>query len=296
MSARIPTSGGASSSTQPSARHRAALAGTLRNASYEVLPFRSTEDKVLAHVPLDVPLTVTATEAKGIETTVELAVRLSKNGYRIAPHLPARLIRDRAELDDIAAQLLESGIERIFAIGGDAAEPAGEFADAESLLIALAEGGHAFRNVGIAGYPEGHGKLSDAVIDEALRAKTGHAHEIITQLCFNPDTTIGWARGLHAEGIRTPIRVGVPGSINRQKLIRVSASLGLGQSARFLAKQSAMLWRFFLPNGYRPDKLITKLADQIGRPDNELAGIHVFTFNDLASTERWRQRWLDRLS
>ncbi|MBB3051558.1 methylenetetrahydrofolate reductase (NADPH) [Prauserella isguenensis] len=282
--------------SQPSAHHRVVLAGALRHASYEVLPFRSTEDKVLAHVPLDVPLTVTATEAKGIEATVELAVRLSKNGYHAAPHLPARLIRDRAELDDVAARLVESGIERIFAIGGDAAEPAGEFADAESLLLALSEAGHSFRSVGIAGYPEGHGKLPDTVIDDALHAKAGRAHEIITQLCFNPDSTIGWARRLRAEGIHTPIRVGVPGSINRQKLIRVSAGLGLGQSARFLAKQSTMLWRFFLPSGYRPDKLITALADQMGRPDNELAGFHLFTFNDLAGTERWRQQWLARLS
>ncbi|MCP2182954.1 methylenetetrahydrofolate reductase [Prauserella alba] len=282
-------------SSHPSVRHRAALAGALRNASYEVLPFPSTEDKVLGHVPPEVPLTVTATEAKGIEATVELAVRLSKNGYQVAPHLSARLIRCHAELEDIAVRLQESGIERIFAVGGDAAEPAGEFADAESLLVALAEAGRSFRSVGIAGYPEGHGKLPDAVIDEALRAKAGHAHEIITQLCFNPDTTIDWARRLRSEGIRTPIRVGVPGSINRQKLIRVSAGLGLGQSARFLAKQSAMFWRFFLPNGYRPDKLISGLADRIGRSDNELAGLHVFTFNDLASTERWRQRWLAQL-
>ncbi|MFC7342957.1 methylenetetrahydrofolate reductase [Saccharopolyspora griseoalba] len=282
--------------SQPSAGQRAALAGALRNASYEVLPFRSTEDAVLAHVPLDVPLTVTATKTKGLEATVELAVRLTKNGYRTAPHLPARLVRDRAELDEIAARLLESGVERIFAVGGDAAEPAGEFADAESLLVALAETGRSFPAVGIAGYPEGHGKLPDAVIDRALRSKTDLAHEIITQLCFDPETTIGWARRLRAEGVRTPIRVGVPGSINRQKLIRVSAGLGLGQSARFLAKQSAMLWRFFLPNGYRPDKLVSGIADQIGRPDNELAGFHLFTFNDLASTERWRQRWLARLS
>lgn len=283
-------------SPQPSAPHRDALAGALRNASYEVLPFRSTEDKVLAHVPPTVPLTVTATEAKGLEATVELAVRLGKNGYQAAPHLPARLVRDRAELDDIAARLLESGIERIFVIGGDAAEPAGDFPDAESLLIALAEAGHSFRNVGIAGYPEGHGRLPDTVIDDALRAKAGRAHEIITQLCFDSATTIGWARRLHAEGLRTPIRVGVPGSINRQKLIRVSASLGLGQSARFLRKQSAMFWRFFLPRGYRPDTLIAGLAEQIGSSDNALAGIHVFTFNDLANTERWRQRWLARLT
>ncbi|MDI2031845.1 methylenetetrahydrofolate reductase [Saccharopolyspora sp. TS4A08] len=273
----------------------AALAAALRNASYEVLPFRSTEEKVLAHVPCDVPLTVTTTEARGLEPTLDLAVRLSKNGYTAAPHLAARLVRDRAELDDIAARLLESGVRRLFVVGGDAAEPAGEFPDAESLLLALAEAGHDFGHLGIAGYPEGHGTIPDAVISEALRRKADHAHEIVTQLCFTPSTTVDWATRLHADGIPTPVRVGIPGSVNRQKLIRVSAGLGLGQSARFLAKQSAMFWRFFLPSGYRPDKLVNALSDQILQPANAITGFHIFTFNDVEGTERWRQKQLARL-
>lgn len=271
-------------------------AAALRNASYEVLPFASTEEKVLAHVPRDVVLTVTTTEARGLEPTVDLAVRLGKNGYAAAPHLAARLVHDRAELDEIAARLLESGVDRLFVVGGDAAEPAGEFPDAESLLVALAEGGHDFAHIGIAGYPEGHGAIPDSVIAEALRRKTVHANEIVTQLCFNPATTIDWAGRLHESGITTPIRVGIPGSVNRQKLIRVSAGLGLGQSARFLAKQSAMFWRFFLPSGYRPDKLVTGLTDQITSPANAISGFHLFTFNDLAGTERWRQARLAELS
>lgn len=273
----------------------AALASALRNASYEVLPFRSTEDAVLAHVPADVPLTVTTTEARGLEPTLDLAVRLSKNSYTAAPHLAARLVRDRTELGEIADRLLESGVDRVFLVGGDAAEPAGEFPDAESVLLALAEDGYEFGHIGIAGYPEGHTSIPDEVTSEALRRKVGHADEIVTQLCFNPGTTTAWAARLHESGITTPIRVGVPGSVNRQKLIRVSAGLGLGQSARFLAKQSAMFWRFFLPSGYRPDKLVTSLSEQITLPGNNIAGFHLFTFNDLAGTERWRQQQLARL-
>ncbi|RRO14323.1 5,10-methylenetetrahydrofolate reductase [Saccharopolyspora rhizosphaerae] len=259
------------------------------------MPFRSTEEQVLAHVPCDVPLTVTTTEARGLEPTIDLAVRLTKNGYSAAPHLAARLVRDRAELDEIAGRLLESGVERLFVIGGDAAEPAGEFPDAESLLLALAEGGHEFAHVGIAGYPEGHGRIPAEVISEALRRKADRVHEIVTQLCFDPAATTRWATGLRASGITTPVRVGIPGKVNRQKLVRVSAGLGLGQSARFLAKQSGVLWRFFLPSGYRPDKLAAAVADQITEPGNAINGVHVFTFNDLERTERWRREALTRL-
>ncbi|WP_224391535.1 methylenetetrahydrofolate reductase [Pseudonocardia sp. ICBG1293] len=274
---------------------RQALARALRDATYEILPFTSAEEKVLAHVPTDVALTVTTTEAKGLGPTIDLAVKLGEAGYRAAPHLAARQVRDRAHLEDLVARLREAGADSIFVIGGDAAE-AGEYPDALSLLQALQEIGHPFSTVGVGGYPEGHGKISDELIEAALKAKAPHATQIITQLCFDGDTTVDWARTVAADGVGLPIRVGIPGAISRQKLIRVSAGLGLGQSAKFLSKQQNMLWRFFLPGGYSPNKLIERLTPAFARPDNNLSGFHVFTFNDLDSTEAWRQRWLAKLS
>ncbi|MCM3804340.1 methylenetetrahydrofolate reductase [Streptomyces malaysiensis] len=275
---------------------RAAVAHALRNATYEILPFKSAEEKVLAHVPTDVALTVTTTEAKGLGPTIDLAASLSKQGYSAAPHIAARLVRDRAHLSDIVDQLRDSGIDRLFCIGGDAAEPVGDYTDALSLLQGLRDLGHPFSSIGIGGYPEGHGSISDELIERALESKAPYADLIITQLCFDADTTIRWARKAQDRGITLPIRVGIPGAISRQKLIRVSAGLGLGQSARFLKKQQTMFWRFFLPGGYSPNKLIQKLTSAFAEQDNNLRGFHVFTFNDLDSTEAWRKAWLARLT
>ncbi|XRQ04521.1 methylenetetrahydrofolate reductase [Actinomadura welshii] len=275
---------------------RTGLAGALRNVTYEVLPFRTAEEKVLAHVPADVALTVTTTEAKGLGPTVDLAVRLRRRGYRAAPHLAARLVRDGAHLADIVARLRDGGVDGVFVVGGDAPEPAGPYPDALSLLKGLENAGHTFASVGIGGYPEGHGRIPGELIERALEAKAPHATGIITQLCFDAATTVRWARGLRARGIGLPIRVGVPGAVGRQKLVRVSAGLGLGQSARFLRKQQNMFWRFFLPGGYRPGRLIERLTPALARDDNDLCGFHVFTFNELESTEAWRQGWLSRLS
>jgi len=280
----------------PAARSaKAALADALRHASYEVLPFKSAEEKVLASVPTDVALTVTTTEAKGLGPTLDLATRLREQGYRAAPHLAARLVRDEAHLSDVVARLREAGVDSVFVIGGDAPEPAGRFPDALTLLEALDRIGHPFTSVGIGGYPEGHGKISDELIERALEAKAPHATQIITQLCFDAAETIRWARTARARGVDLPIRVGIPGAISRQKLIRVSAGLGLGQSARFLTKQQNMLWRFFLPGGYNPNKLVSRLTPAFPQADNGLEGFHVFTFNELDSTEAWRQNWLARL-
>jgi methylenetetrahydrofolate reductase (NADPH) len=280
---------------RPAPARRAALAEALRNVSYEVLPFKSTEEKVLADVPREVALTVTTTEAKGLGPTLDLAAKLAGHGYSVAPHLAARLVRDDAHLVDIVAQLRDAGVDSAFVIGGDAPEPAGRFTDALGLLEALDELGHPFASIGIGGYPEGHGHISDEAIEQALERKAPHADQIISQLCFDAATTTSWARKLRARGVALPIRVGIPGAVNRQKLVRISAGLGLGQSARFLSKQQGMFWRFFLPGGYSPDKLIQALAPEFGRPEHALSGFHVFTFNELAGTEAWRREWLAAL-
>ena len=272
------------------------MESALREASYEVLPLRNAEDAVVEHVPRDVPLTITTTEAKGLTPTIELAERLSGHGFTATPHLAARLVRDKAQLTDIVARLRAAGVTSVFVIGGDAVEPAGTFPDAFSLLDELEAGGHHFRHVGIGGYPEGHGHISAELIEQALERKAPYATHIITQLCFHPATTAAWARQVKLRGVDLPIRIGLPGAVTRQKLVRISAGLGLGQSARFLVKQHSMFWRFFLPHGYRPDRLIERLAPTLGDPEHNLQGFHLFTFNEVARTEAWRQEWLARLS
>jgi len=275
---------------------REVLAAVLRNASYEVLPFRSTEEAVLAHVPRNVALTVTTTEAKGIERTLDLAERLTRHGYDTAPHLAARLVRDDAHLADVVARLRDAGVRSVFVIAGDAAEPAGPFPDALALLERLDAIGHPFRSVGIGGYPEGHGRIDDALIEKALELKAPHATQVITQLCFDGATTARWARAVQARGVQLPIRVGIPGPVSRQKLVRISAGLGLGQSARFLRKQQSMFWRFFLPGGYSPNRLLRQLTPGFAGSGTTLRGVHVFTFNEVEKTEAWRRDQLARLS
>lgn len=274
---------------------RETLARALQEASYEVLPFRTAEDAVLGNVPRHMSLTVTAAEARGLDPTINLATRLARHGYAVAPHLAAKLVRDQAHLEDIVAQLKESSIDRVFVIGGDAPEPAGTFADALSLLEALEATGYPLRAVGIGGYPEGHPRISDQLIDRALVSKAPHATHIVTQICFHAGTTLEWARGVKARGVGLPIRIGIPGAVNRQKLVRIGAGLGLGQSARYLTKQHGMIRRFFLPGGYSPDRLVERLAPRLGQAGANLAGFHVFTFNELEGTEAWRQNWLERL-
>jgi methylenetetrahydrofolate reductase (NADH) len=268
------------------------LADLVRNVSYEVMPFRRTEQAVLSYVPTSVPLTVTVTEAKGLDTTLDFAERLHRQGYRVAPHLAARLFVDGRHVEDVLARLRAAGIRSVFVVGGDAPRPAGPFPDAFALLQAMEAIGHPFTDVGIGGYPEGHATIPREAMDLALKQKAPLATHIITQICFHAATTANWAADIASAGVELPVRIGLPGPVNRQKLVRISAGLGLGQSARFLSKQSGLFWRLLLPKGYRPDRFVRRLGAEAATVDSRIAGLHIFTFNELHRTEIWRQRLL----
>src|SRR5262245_23707403 len=105
------------------------LGDLVHHISYEVLPFRKTEQAVLSYVPTSVPLTVTVTEAKGLDATLGLAERLHRHGYTVAPHLAARQFVDTRHVEDVLARLRAAGIRSVFVIGGDAPRPVGKFSD-----------------------------------------------------------------------------------------------------------------------------------------------------------------------
>ena len=274
---------------------RASLRQAFETLGYEVIPFKKTEEQVLQYVPKDVRLTVTASPAKGQDATIDLTVALAGHGYDVAPHLSAQQVRDRAHLADIVARCREAGLTDVFVIGGDPTGTPTEFKDAHALLVALHDLDHGFTDIGIGGHPEGHPTVSEDVLFQALKDKAALATHITTQIVFDPAVILRWARELKRRGVDLPVHVGVPGAVSRQKLLRVSGGLGIGESAKFLKKQQTLLWRFFLPGGYDPTKIIKGLAPHLGKPDNGLTGFHVFTFNDLEPTEDWRTRTLRNL-
>lgn len=275
---------------------RDSLRGAFHELGYEVIPFKKTEQAVLQCVPKDVRLTVTASPAKGQDATIDLAVALVGHGYTVAPHLSAQQVRDRAHLADVVARCRQAGITEVFVVGGDPTEHPTEFRHAHDLLVALHELDHGFTDIGIGGHPEGHPTASTETLFQALEDKAPLATHITTQIVFDPDVILRWARELKQRGIDLPVHVGVPGAVHRQKLLRVSGGLGVGESAKFLKKQQSLFWRFFIPGGYSPNKIVKGLAPHIGAPDHAIEGFHVFTFNDLGPTEAWRQRMLRDLA
>jgi methylenetetrahydrofolate reductase (NADPH) len=271
------------------------LVDFLRRPRLEVIPLDGIEQEVIGHVPAQVTVTVTSSPSRGIDATLALCDRLAAHGYRVVPHLAARLVRDRAHLHELLARLDELGLREVFVVAGDIGQPAGEFEGAAALLAAMAEVGHALEEIGITGYPESHAFISDETTIQAMFDKQPLATYIVSQICFSPEVIGTWIRRVRDRGVDLPIHVGLPGPVAARKLLRVSGRIGLGESARFLRRHGNWAGRLLLPRAYRPERLLEQLAPHVGRPDDRIAGLHLFTFNELEPAERWRHETIARL-
>jgi methylenetetrahydrofolate reductase (NADPH) len=240
---------------------------------------------VLEHVPHEVTVTVTTSPRRGLEPTLELAERIAGHGYDVVPHLAARHVVDRSHLAEIVERIGRYGATDVLVLAGDAEEPAGEFDGSLPFLRALAELGAPFASVGITGYPERHAFLSDEAAIASLLEKEEFSTYLVTQVCFDADLLADWVGHVWERGVRLAIQIGLPGVVERGRLRRVSERIGVGESLRLLP-----------PDGgkFDPTSLVAGLAEHLARPLRNVAGFHIFTFNDLEETERWRQRTLQR--
>lgn len=258
----------------------------LEAARYEVLPTPSAEQRVLDGAGADVVVAVTVSPSRGLEPTLALTERLAAAGRQVVPHLAARMVRDRVELAEIVQRLLAAGVDSVFVPAGDAASH-GAYDGSLSLLRDLSSMGRPFRQVGITGYPESHPHIHDDVTVQAMWDKREHATHIVSNLTFDPARVLSWLGRLRARGVELPVLLGVPGPVHRAKLLAMATTIGVGESTRFLARNAGLFARLTAPGGFTGERFVSSCAAGLQEPA-QVAGLHVFTFNQVAETEAWR--------
>jgi methylenetetrahydrofolate reductase (NADPH) len=273
---------------------RSTLAEFLRSPRYEIFPTDGVLDVVAQEVPREITITVTASPRRGQSATVQLAIRLARLGYSAIPHLSARLIRDRAELAQILDAIRPAGITNVFVIAGDVPQPAGEFPDAVSLLAALPPD-HGLTEIGVTGYPESHPFIDDDVTIQSMWDKRKFASYIVSNMSFDGERIKRWVDRVRRRGVDLPIYVGMAGVADPARLLRLSTRIGVADAARFLRAHPSWLARMLRPGGYEPGRFLNALWPDIAQPGRRVAGLHVFTFNEIEPTESWRREMLARL-
>jgi methylenetetrahydrofolate reductase (NADPH) len=293
MMDRTPQSAAAAGNPAlPSEREQ--IVGLLRDHSIEV-PARAGGDleRSLEAVPpgTDVYISVLATTTPA--DMVAIAARLGNAGFNPVPHVAARHLASRAQLDDYLARAAgEAGVRQALLIGGDIAQPRGPFDSALQVLETGLFEKHGFRRLGIGGHPEGSPKIAAAALDEALVAKDELARHsdlalhIVTQFCFDAAPILAWAARTRHLGIRLPIRIGLAGPASIKTLLKFALTCGVGASIKALGSHTTMITRLLSDNG--PEPIIAEAARHVAAGNaGGIAGLHFFPFGGVERTARW---------
>ncbi len=262
--------------------------------TFELIPLGNLEDQI-RFIPTGSTVSMTCSPARTVEDTLNLCEQLGNYGFATIPHIAARMVKGEAHVDQLVARITGLGIRKVFVIGGDT-EPHGPFTDAAGFLRSFLGRKPDIDVVGIGSYPDGHDTIPDnALVDALLEkqeliAEAGLEGYMSTQMCFDHQKIGNWLVERRAAGVTLPCYLGVPGAVDRTRLLTISIRLGIGHSARYLKKNRSSVIRLLSPGGYNPNKLIGPLSKRAA--DLDITGIHCFTFNAVDTTEDWRQKAL----
>jgi methylenetetrahydrofolate reductase (NADPH) len=269
-----------------------AMRELVANLHYEIVPMKSIEPAIEA-LPPNAFVSITCSPAKGIDVTMEYAERLIGLGHQPIPHVASRMVESREETAKLAAWLREHSLDEVYVIAGDAPTPAGPYEGALPFIRDLIEADPGVRRIGIAGYPDGHALIPLDVIQEQLLAKQAVIRDagldgwVSTQMCFDTDLIRSWIRAERERGLTFPVRLGVPGVVDRARLMSMGTRLGIGTSLRFLAKNRSTVMQLMAPGGYDPTDMVVAFADDARELGIE--ALHSFTFNAVADTRKWQE-------
>ena len=235
---------------------------------------------------------MTCSPVKGVAATLELTARLLDLGHDVVPHLSARMVEGEDHVTQLATWLRQHGGAELFVIAGDKEYPHGPYADGRDVPPRLLDHDPGLTRIGVpwlSGRPSADRRrvVRAALHDkQALIAEAGIAGSVTTQMCLDPGQIDRWLTEERDLGLELPVDLGVPGVVDRAKLMTMGMRLGVGASLRFLRKHRSTMVRLLSPGGYDPTELVAGVAGDARRLG--VPGLHSFTFNRVAATREWQ--------
>lgn len=262
--------------------------------SIEVTPPGATKIESFADI-LASGTTVNVTFLPGTDPkdTADVAARLRDEGMNPVPHIAARSVKSRDQLDGMVKDLTSRAkIEEVLVIGGGVDNPVGDFTSSMEILETGILQNAGIRRIGVSGHPEGSPDIADDALAHALEWKNEFARRegldlyIETQFCFEAEPVVAWEKRIRKAGNDLPIRIGVPGPATIKTLFRFAQISGIGPSMRMIAKQAKNVSKLLTVQS--PHLLVAGLAEAMAAdPESRLAHFHYYPFGGFARTEKW---------
>ncbi|WP_084104778.1 methylenetetrahydrofolate reductase [Demequina sp. NBRC 110056] len=216
-------------------------------------------------------------------------------GLTAIPHLAARRLSTADELASTLSAHEDQGTsERVMVVGGDPREPHGPYSEAAQVIESGLLAAHGVREVGIAGYPDGHPAIPSEELHRLLVRKLdaiaadGMDARIVTQFCFDVDVVLAWVAGVRAAGIDVPIRVGVPGPAGVRRLVSFARRCGVRSSATLARKYGFSVTSLVGSAG--PDRFLEGFADGLDAGVHGDVRVHLFALGGLDAAAGWLAR------
>ena len=225
--------------------------------------------------------------------TVDVASRLRDGGMNPVPHIAARSVSSRDQLDGMAKDMAgRAKVDEVLVIGGGVGKPAGDFTSSMEILETGLLQDAGITRIGVAGHPEGSPDIDDDALARALEWKNEFARRegldlyIETQFCFEAGAVVEWERRIRAAGNDLPVRVGVPGPATLKTLLRFARISGIGPSMRVVTKQARNITKLLTVQS--PHLLVAGLAEAMAAdPESRLAHLHYYPFGGFEPTAKW---------
>ena len=199
-------------------------------------------------------------------------------------------LESRDQLERALARCQELGIHNALCVAGDITADKPAYNSSLEVLQTGLFSKYGFREVGIAGHPEGSKAIGEERVEQALRGKAEFAKSaafdlyFATQFGFDPQPFIDWEAATTAKGIKLPIHVGLPGPASLRQLAKFAMLCGVGASMRMLTSRTSAMAN--LLSTQAPDEMVTALARYKGaNPQSRFKKVHFFA---LAGSSRPR--------
>jgi len=253
---------------------------------------------IAALLPAGTPVYVNHLPRHRLRDTIPTLVAVREAGLEPVPHIAARRIRDRAELQTFLSRATgEAGVRKALILGGDEPEAAGPYADGAAILREDLLTGCGLREIGLPGYPEGHPRIPAAVLEKAfaekllLASRHGLGTYVVTQFSFAPARIVDYCGRMARNAPGIPVYVGMAGPTNPIALLRFAQRCGVSASLRALRSQGMDAVR--LVTHTDPEQQLTALARYCAvRAECNVVGVHLFTFGGVTSSAAWMNRYI----
>ena len=247
--------------------------------------------EVAALLPADSCVYIPSLPGLPLARTLEAVAAIRAAGLDPVPHVSARRIRDRDEFAEFLKKAVaEQRVHRVLLLGGDEPKPRGPFRDSLQILESGLLRDSGIREIGVAGYPEGHPRISN--LAEPFEKKRRMAGEqglglyVVTQFSFAPSRVVEYCANLARIAPEVSIYVGMAGPTDPVALARYAQLCGVSVSLRALKNLGTGIARL-VTNIEPREQLVAIARYSRSREPSNVVGVHIYSFGGAAKTAAW---------